>query len=176
MGLQIFPHETKMAGLFHPNMHHSVSVGRVLPLIEAALCCSGNPSTGLRTEGCCPRTPPTSGLAKSFTEGGLGSKTQWSSQAELYQWQHTNINSASRHTVWPCPTGYPRLCLNSLDWFRIKQGLALKRAVWCHDTLCTPFTDLFGHCRNYFHLHILDHQIVSILCPEIWLNSYYILF
>lgn len=165
-----------MAGPFGPHMRHSPSVGRVLPLIEATLCCWGNPSKGPRTEGYWPTAPPTSGLTKSFIEGGLSGKPQWSSQAELYQWQHMNINSASMHTVWPCPTGYPRLCLNSLDWFRIKQVLALKRAVWCHDTLCISFTDLFSHCRNCFHLHILDHQTVSTLCPEIWLNSYYILF
>lgn len=103
-----------------------------------------DPLKGLRTEDCWPRAPPAMEHQIFHWRAAIKVATTTSTVRQM------NINSASRRRVRSCPTGYPRLRLNSLNWFRIKQVLGLKGAVRDHDTL-HPFTDLpFSHYRNCF--------------------------
>ena len=93
----------------HPNMDHSLNAGMVLPLAEAALCYWSSPWKGLRTEGSWPEAPPASRTIGPSLKGS-GQHTIVAPTASSC----TNINSASRHRVWPFPVCYPRLCLSSL--------------------------------------------------------------
>lgn len=95
----------------HPNTDHSLNAGMVLPLAEAALCYWGSPWQGLRSEGSWPGAPPASRtIGPSLKESG--EHTTVAPTASSYT--VANINSASRHRVWPSPICYPRLCLSSL--------------------------------------------------------------
>lgn len=72
----IASHGTKVAGPFYHKKDRTQNVGRALHLEEAAHCCQGNPSKGLKTEGV-DLAYLQHWSSKSFIGGGLDSTSQW---------------------------------------------------------------------------------------------------